>query len=90
LVLLDCQIENTMATVTVKLPESLARRLKSTAERRGESQSALVREALRTHLERGPEPASGSCLELAQDLAGSLEGTADLSSNRRRLRGYGR
>jgi predicted transcriptional regulator len=77
-------------TVTVKLPETLARRLKSMAARRGETQSALVREALRTHLERGSEPASGSCLELARDLAGSLEGAADLSTNRRHLRGYGR
>jgi predicted transcriptional regulator len=79
-----------MATVTVKLPDALAARLQTAVKRRGRSQSALLREALEAHLELENETHPGTCLELARDLAGSLEGALDLSSHRRHLRGYGR
>ncbi len=79
-----------MATVTVKLSDALAARLRTAMKRRGRSQSALLREALEAHLEFDDETQAGTCLELARDLAGSLEGALDLSSHRRHLRGYGR
>lgn len=79
-----------MATVTVKLSDALAARLKAAVKRRGRSQSALLREALEAHLELEDEGLAGTCLELAGDLAGCLDGPADLSTNRRHLRGYGR
>lgn len=78
-----------MRTVTLKLPDSLAMRLRHVVARRATTQSAVIREALEAHLE-----ASGSrqsCLDLARDLAGSVRGgPRDLSSNKRHLRGLGR
>jgi predicted DNA-binding protein len=75
-------------TVTIKLPDSLALRLQQTVARRRATQSEVIREALEAHL---AGPSEGSYLELVGDLAGSLQGGApDLSSNRRRLKGFGR
>ena len=77
-----------MRTVTIKLPDILALRLKQTVARRRATQSEVIREALEAHL---AAPSMGSFLELAGDLAGSLrEGAPDLSSNKRRLKGFGR
>jgi predicted DNA-binding protein len=75
-------------TVTIKLPDSLALRLKQTVARRRATQSEVIREALEAHL---AAPSVGSYLDLVGDLAGSLRGGApDLSSNKRRLKGFGR
>jgi len=72
----------------VKLPESLALRLRQVVERRRVTQSELVREALEIHL---AVTSPGSCLELVGDLAGSVRGgPPDLSSQRRHLKGFGR
>ena len=76
-------------TITLKLSDALAARLRAVVRRRSRTQSAVVREALEQHLDGGGTSA-GSCLDLARDLAGSLSGPPDLSSCRRRLRGYGR
>jgi ribbon-helix-helix CopG family protein len=76
-------------TITIKLPAPLAARLQASVRKGRRTQSQLVREALEAHLDVGGVVA-GSCLDLAQDLAGSLSGPVDLSSNPRRLRGYGR
>ena len=79
-----------MRTVTLKLPAALALRLKQTVARRGTTQSKIIRDALEAHL--GASSGKGqSCLDLARDLAGSVRGgPADLSSNKRHLKGYGR
>jgi hypothetical protein len=79
-----------MPTITLKLSHRLAARLNGAVRRRGRSRSAVVREALEAHLEGSAQAAMGSCFDLARDLAGCLEGPADLSTNPRRLRGYGR
>jgi Arc/MetJ-type ribon-helix-helix transcriptional regulator len=76
-------------TITLKLPDALAARLRAVVERRSRTQSEVVREALEQHLD-GETATVGSCLDLARDLAGSLSGPPDLSSSRRHLRGYGR
>jgi hypothetical protein len=80
-----------MTTVTVKLPDQLAGRLSAAARKRSTTRSAVIREALEQHLDDqiGPRN-SPSCLDLISDLVGSVSGPADLSSNRRYLRGYGR
>ena len=84
------QTGNTVArTITLKLPDALAARLRAVVQRRSRTQSEIVREALERHLD-GEAPFVGSCLDLARDLAGSLSGPADLSTSRRHLRGYGR
>jgi predicted DNA-binding protein len=92
MVISDHQSGNTegarVRTVTIKLPDSLALRLKQTVARRRATQSEVIREALEAHL---AGPSAGSYLELVGDLAGSLRGgPADLSSNKSRLRGFGR
>jgi Ribbon-helix-helix protein, copG family len=80
--------ETPVRTVTIKLPDSLALRLKQAVARRRATQSEVIREALEAHL---AAPSVGSYLELVGDLAGSLRGAApDLSSSKRRLRGFGR
>jgi len=76
-------------TITVKLPDTLASRLRAAVQRRSRTQSEVVREALERHL-AGEATFAGSCLDLARDLTGSVSGPPDLSSGRRRLRGYGR
>ena len=77
-------------TITVKLPETLAARLRLTVRRRGRTQSAVVREALEAYLDQSSSAGAGSGLDLVRDLAGSAEGPPDLSTSRRHLRGYGR
>jgi Arc/MetJ-type ribon-helix-helix transcriptional regulator len=79
-----------MRTITLKLPDGLAARVSATVRRRGVSTSALVREALEDRLGSEKRDGAGSCLDLAGDLAGVLEGPADLSSNARHLKDYGR
>ena len=77
-----------MRTISVKLPDSLAMRLRRAVARRRATQSDLIREALEAHL---ATPRPGSCFELVGDLAGSLRGgPRDLSSNKRHLKGFGR
>ena len=77
-------------TISVKIPRPLAARLSAAVRRRKTSQSAIVREALEGHLRSQPLHSVGSFLELASDLVGSVAGPADLSTNKGRLRGYGR
>jgi Arc/MetJ-type ribon-helix-helix transcriptional regulator len=76
-------------TITIKLPAELASRLRAAVDRRGRTQSDIVREALESHLD-GRGAASTTFVDLTRDLAGSVSGPADLSSHRRHLRGYGR
>ncbi len=79
-----------MRTITLKLPDGLAARVSATVRRRGVSTSALVREALEDRIGGEKGDRAGSCLDLARDLAGVLEGPADLSSNMKHLKAYGR
>jgi len=77
-------------TISVKLPSRLAARLSATVKKRQTTQSAIVREALEGHLSGRASEAEPSFLEVAQEYVGSIEGPRDLSSNKRRLAGYGR
>jgi len=79
-----------MRTITVKLPRALAERLSRAVVRRRSTRSALVREAIEAQLTAEPGPPEGSCFDLAADLAGAVKGPSDLSSNRARLKEYGR
>jgi len=75
-----------MITVSLKIPESLARRLKETARRRRMTQSAVIRKAIEDSLVRR----RASVLDLIGDLAGSIEGPPDLSTNPKYMAGYGK
>jgi metal-responsive CopG/Arc/MetJ family transcriptional regulator len=79
-----------MKTISVKIPEDLDLKLTAVAAKRDESKSALIRAAL-DHLVKSSEAITpNSCLDLAKDLIGSVEGPSDLSYNSRHLKGYGR
>jgi len=80
-----------MKTISMKLPDDLDAELEARAERQGASKSSLVREALAEYLvdeEKTVRPAS--FLDQAADLAGCVDGPADLSVNPDHLDGYGR
>lgn len=79
-----------MKTVSLKMPEALDSQLEKVARRMRRSKSLIVRLALAEYLPRHAEPSKSSFLALALDLAGSVRGHSDLSTNKRRLDGYGR
>ena len=79
-----------MKTVSLKMPEDLEMQLSEAARRMGRSKSLLVRMALSEFLPRRSRSSGRSFLARARDLAGCVAAAPDLSTNKRRLRGYGR
>jgi predicted transcriptional regulator len=79
-----------MKTVSLKMPEELDEELADLARRTGRSKSLVVRMALSEFLPRRSRSSRRSFLSRAADLAGSVTGTRDLSTNKRRMKGYGR
>jgi Arc/MetJ-type ribon-helix-helix transcriptional regulator len=79
-----------MKTISVKVPEDLDLKLTAVAAKRRESKSAIIRAALDHLVESSEASTPNSCLDLAKDLIGSVEGPSDLSYNNRHLKGYGR
>jgi predicted DNA-binding protein len=76
--------------ITIRIPESLGKRLKKHAEMNRRPESALVREALEKYF--GEVPASASAYELARaaGLIGCVRGgPSDLSVNRKHFKGFG-
>jgi len=78
-----------MKRMTVRVPDTLVTRLNLAARKHGTTRSAVVRDALEAYLGQF-RPAAASCLDVVADLVGTGAGPADLASNRRHLRGYGR
>jgi len=74
-----------MRVVSIKLPEELDHALSEIARRRNASRSAILREAL----EAFAHGSKRSVTAAAGELVGSLRGPRDLSSNPRRMSGYG-
>lgn len=69
-----------MKGITIKLPEETLRRLKEEARSTGRSVAALIRERIES-------PAGSdvdSVYSLTADLAGSVSGSAEAATNRRR------
>ncbi len=79
-----------MKTLTLRVPEELAVKLAAAAERKGENKSALIRLAIESMLSEAEGISPNSCLDLARDLLGSIEGPPDLSHNKEHLEGYGK
>ena len=48
-----------------------------------------MREASEAFMTGDNHAQKGSCLDLAEDLVGSVKGPVDLSSNKKHMRGYG-
>ena len=76
-----------MNTLTVKIPEELDVKLEAVAAQRNESKAALIRTAIEDLLETDKTSSSNappkggeknvSCLDLARDLSGCVEGADD-------------
>ena len=79
-----------MKTLTVKVPEKLDLKLAAVAAKRGESKSNLIRTAIESILNANEAIALNSCLDMAKDLVGSVEGPSDLSYHKKHLKGYGK
>ena len=79
-----------MTVLTLKVPEALERELSEAARQRGINRSALIRELLEDALRKVSGRPEVSCADLAGDLAGSLHGPTDLSTNPRHMEGFGR
>ena len=78
-----------MKTLTVKVPEELDLKLAAVAKKIGESKSNLIRSAIEHIVTSNSAITANSCLDLAKDLVGSVEGPTDLSHNKKHLEGYG-
>lgn len=74
------------STLTIRLEGELMQHLEAEARRTRTSKGELVRRALRERLQKRKP----SVLDALGDLVGSVEGPADLSSNKRHLAGFGR
>lgn len=79
-----------MDTLTLKVPEIIKKKLNSFAKRKGLSRSEIIRSALLEYFSRDEFDKEGTFLDLSKDLAGSLEGPTDLSTNKKYLDGYGK
>jgi metal-responsive CopG/Arc/MetJ family transcriptional regulator len=76
--------------ITIRVSESLVKKLKKHADEKRRSESSLVREALETYL--GEPTLSSSAYDLANaaGLIGCVRGGAsDLSTNRKHFKGFG-
>jgi hypothetical protein len=80
---------NRMTTISLKIPAALGERMTAAAAKRGTAKSALVRRAIEAYLGSKGQAQAGSCLDLAGDLIGSIEGPRDLSSNKKHLGRFG-
>lgn len=78
-----------MTTISIKIPVELDRRLRRASAQRHMSRSAIIREAAERYvMEVCGE--TDSCLDVASDLAGCVDGPEDLASNKAHLEGFGR
>jgi hypothetical protein len=78
-----------MTTLTVKMPERLSLRLRDEAAGRGLNCSEFIRQAVENMLDATDQSGRGSCLSLARDLAGCLDGARDLATNPDHMKGFG-
>ena len=76
-----------MPTVTVKMNDAQFAALAREARERGTSKAGLLREAF---LKKHQKPTGDSAYDLIADLVGSVQGPADLATNPKYLKGYGR
>jgi hypothetical protein len=79
-----------MKNISLKLPDDLNAKLEQVSKQRGAAKSDIVRDALQAYFAGQQNGARVSCLDLARDLAGSIDGPTDLATNPKYMRGYGR
>jgi predicted DNA-binding protein len=76
-------------TLTLKIPVVIKEKLKTYSKRIGLSRSEIVRKALLEYFDKDGLDKQGTFYDLAKDLAGSVKGSSDLSTNKDYLSGYG-
>jgi predicted DNA-binding protein len=79
-----------MKTVSLKLPDNLARELERSAKRQQRGKSEIIRAALSEYLRSQKGVATTSFYDLASDLIGKFEGPPDLATNPKYMEGFGR
>lgn len=79
-----------MKTISIKLPDGLDQKLTSAAQRQHTTKSNMLRLAITSFLDNKNPAQTGSCLDLANDLAGCINAPEDLSSNPKYLQGFGK
>jgi predicted transcriptional regulator len=79
-----------MKTIAIKLSDELLAEIRNVAQKRGETRSAVVRQALEQCFSLKDHRETRTCLDLARDLAGSFQGPEDLSTSPAHMDGYGR
>jgi len=77
-----------MTTLSLKVTEAIETQLRLAAQKLGSSKSEIVRRALLKYLAADGANNSGSFFDLAKDLSGSVEGPADLSTNKHYLKDH--
>lgn len=78
-----------MYTLTLKIPDIIKEKLKTYSKSKGLSKSEIVRNALLDYFDKDDFRKQGTFYDLAEDLAGSVEGPSDLSTNKKYLSEYG-
>ena len=78
-----------MDTMTLKVPDIIKEKLNSFSKKKGLTKSEVVRNALLEYLDKDDIVKHGSFMDLATDLAGSVNEKSDLSSNKEYLNEYG-
>lgn len=78
-----------MKNVSLKMEEGMERKLAATAKSLQTTKSSVVREALERYFAGSSASPTGSCLDLAGNLVGCIDGPSDLSSNPDYLEGFG-
>lgn len=79
-----------MDTLTLKIPGSIKEKLKNYSKNKGISKSEIVRNALLDYFNSDDLERQGTFYDLAKDLAGSVEASSDLSTNKEYLSEYGK
>jgi len=79
-----------MTTLTLKIPEGLAAELTAEARQRHLSKSEIARDALTSYLNSKKPKSKPSCYDLMEPFVGCVkDGPADLSTNKKHLKGFG-
>ena len=79
-----------MKNISLKLPDPLHAQLERLSQERGAAKPDVIRDALEAYLAGPKNGVRISCLDLASDLAGVLDGPPDLATNPKYMRGFGK
>ncbi len=82
-------INETMKSISLKLPDPLHAQLERLSQERGAAKSDVIRDALEAYFSGAKNGTRVSCLDLASDLAGVIDGPSDLATNPKYMQGFG-